>query len=168
MAIVFLPTEFLEKAAPKKLVKKLVNQNLTLNRAALTILSKADILSKKQLTETALKVIKGYRERYGDERAAGLSAASARAEAVNGAKLMVSRVENAVVHEVAEKIKQAYVGERYEWLPSDAEEPDPLHQLKYGKRYTMGVGEMPGDRYGCRCGMRILVPGEELELEDEE
>jgi hypothetical protein len=61
------------------------------------------------------------------------------------------------VNEIAKDIKRNYKGEYYIWLPSDAENPDPFHQLNYGKKFKIGRGEMPGDRYGCRCGMEVLV-----------
>jgi hypothetical protein len=76
----------------------------------------------------------------------------------------VARVQNAVVYEIAQDIKDQYRGEFYEWLPSDAETPDPIHQLNYGKKFQMGKGEMPGDRYGCRCGMNVLVSESTLSL----
>lgn len=66
--------------------------------------------------------------------------------------------------QVAGEIKDRYEGEFYIWLPSDAEEPDPEHQLNYGKKFQVGEGEMPGDRFGCRCGMEILVPETKLDL----
>lgn len=164
MAIRFLPSEFLKKAAPKKTVEKLVTQKLTLNRTAVTMLSKSGVLSKKKLETVALKVIKSYKKIYGDFRDEGLSKTASVEEALAGKKLMVQRVQNAVVFEVAEDVKREYRGEFYEWLPSDANEPDPLHQLNYGKIFQLGVGEAPGDRYGCKCGMNILVDESQLEL----
>lgn len=157
MAIRFIPRKMLRKIAPEKVVKKLVTQDLTLNRAAVSMLTRSDILPKKKLETLAIKVIRGYRERYGDERKAGLSKSAALEEALNGKKLLVQRVQNSVVFEISEEIKSQYRGEYYEWLPSSADEPDPLHQLNYGQVFQLGVGEQPGDRYGCQCGMNILV-----------
>lgn len=162
--ITYHPRDLLEKAAPDFLVKRLVKKNLTVNRAVLSILTKAEILTKKTLERVALKVLKSYRERYAEERSAGASKAEALTEATNENKLLVQRVQQEVVSEVAGEIKDGYRGERYIWLPSSAETPDPLHQLNYGKKFTVGRGEMPGDRFGCQCGMRILVKEEELEL----
>ena len=73
-------------------------------------------------------------------------------------------MQNETVFQIGQEIKAEYEGEFYEWLPSDAEEPDPLHQLNYGQVFRIGDGEQPGDRYGCRCGMNILVPEKKLEL----
>ena len=164
MAIRFHPSEFLKRVAPQKAVKKLVTQKLTLNRAALATLSRSDVLTKKTMEKIALKVIKGYRARYGDERKDGLSKAAALKETLNGKKQMVQRVQNAAVFEITNEIKDEYHGEFYEWLPSDAEEPDPEHQLNYGEVFQLGVGEAPGDRMGCRCGMNILVDETKLSL----
>lgn len=160
----YLPTKILKKIAPEKLVKKLVKGNLTLNRTALTMVTKADFLTKKTMENVALKVLKTYKEKYRAERADGVSKTLAIEETVNDKKLMVNRVQNSVIFEVHNEIKDQFLGEFYEWLPSDAEIPDPLHQLNYGETFQVGVGEMPGDRYGCRCGMNILVSENKLEL----
>lgn len=165
MAITFLPTNVLKRVASKKTVERLVTQKLTLNRAAVATLSRTSGLSKAALERIALRVIKSYRKTYGDERRAGASIAQAIEDALNDKRLMLQRVQNAVVYEITEDIKRQYRGEHYEWLPSDADEPDPLHQLNYGKIFQLGVGEAPGDRYGCRCGMRILVNESQLKLE---
>lgn len=160
----FHPKDMLRKVAPKKVVEKLVTRKLTLNRAAVTTLSQSGVLSKKTLETIAIKVIRGYRERFGDERLNGASKEEALDEALNDKKQMVQRVQTATVQEIAEEIKGQYRGEFYIWLPSEAVTPDPLHQLNYGRKFQMGVGEMPGDRYGCLCGMNILVNETKLEL----
>jgi hypothetical protein len=154
----------LKKVAPEKTVKRLVTNRLTLNRTALTLLTNSDVLSKKKLETIALKVIRGYRERYGDERKLGASVSEATEEALNGRKLMVARVQSATVHEITKDIKREYRGEYYKWIPSSAAEPDPLHQLNYGLTFQLGKGEAPGDRYGCQCGMEILVDETKLAL----
>lgn len=162
--IIFHPDELLKKVAPERLVKNLVTKKLSLNRAALSMVAESGIVSKSKLTDIALKVIKTYREKFKDERAAGATKAEATAEALNDKKLMVQQVSNTVVHEVAKDIKSEYVGEKYTWLPSSAEVPDPLHQLNYGKVFRIGLGEMPGDRWGCQCGMKIHVKETELDI----
>lgn len=155
MAIRFQPTDFLKKAMPEKQVEKLVTQKLTLNRAAVRAIAKSDILTKKTVEKVALKVIKSYKATFKEKTLA---------ETLNDKRLLVSRVQNAAVFEVSQEIKGKYEGEFYRWLPSDANEADPEHQLNYGKKFQLGVGEAPGDRYGCRCGMEILVSDSKLEL----
>jgi hypothetical protein len=154
----------LRKVAPRSKVEKLVTKKLTLNRQVLNTLSKSGVLTKKTLNTVAMKVLKGYRKRYGHERAKGASKRLAREVAVAEHNLMVQRVQNAAVYEIAQEIEDKYYGEKYEWLPSDAKEADPLHQLNYGKIFTLGQGEKPGDREGCQCGMLILTDDEKLEL----
>lgn len=154
MAIRFLPTEFLKKALPEKQIEKLVTQKLTLNRAAVRALG-TDVLSKKTIEKVALKVIKSYKATYEEKTLA---------ETLNDKKLLIQRVQNAAVHEVSQEIQAKYEGEFYRWLPSSAGEPDPEHQLNYGKKFQFGDGEAPGDRYGCECGMEILVRETKLEL----
>lgn len=165
----YSPLKLLKKVAPERLVKRMTTKNLSLNRATLKSLSgAADILGRKKLEKVALKVIRQYRKKYSDLREEGESVTEARDTSLNGSVLMVQRVQNEIVFEIKEEIKHTYRGEMYEWLPSDADEPDPEHQLNYGKRFTIGKGEMPGDRPGCRCGMRILVEEEELDLSEDE
>lgn len=160
----YLPSKLLKEAAPEKLVKRLVNKDLTLNRAVLATLAELGFIPKGDLEETALKVIQQYKERLREERKDGTPKAEALELTLNDKAQMVQRVQNAVILTVKDSIKEAYRGEYYEWLPSDANEPDPLHQLKYGKTYQIGKGEMPGDRWGCRCGMNILVSGKTLQI----
>lgn len=164
MAIFYQPAEILKKIAPKKRIEKLVTQKLSLNRIALQSVYEMGVLKKGTLEKVALKVIKNYRKRYGDERKQGASKVQAREEALNNKKQIVQRVRNATVREISKEIGEQYDGERYRWLPSSANEADPLHQLNYGKIFTIGIGEMPGEREGCQCGMEILVDETELEL----
>ena len=164
MAILYLPSRILKKTASERKIKKLLTKKLTVNRAALATLADTGVVSKKRLSEIALKVAKGYKKRYRAEREEGATVKEAAADAVNGGKLLVQRVQNETVFQIGQEIKAEYEGEFYEWLPSDAEEPDPLHQLNYGQVFRIGDGEQPGDRYGCRCGMNILVPEKKLEL----
>lgn len=164
MAIKYEPSKILSRIAPKSKAQALVNDNLTVNRAAVNALSRAGVLSKKKVETLAIKVINQYKAARASEIEDGASKAEATAAALNDKKLMVQRVQNAAVQEITKDIKSEYRGEFYVWLPSTALVPDPLHQLNYGKTFQLGVGEMPGDRYGCQCGMNILVKGSKLEL----
>lgn len=131
------------------------------------MLSKSGLLGKKKVEEVALKVIKEYKRAFKDEKESGASKSEALDEALNDKKLMVQRVQDTATREVSKEIKKVYRGERYIWLPSSSENPDPLHQLNYGKKFWVGKGEMPGDRWGCQCAMRILVDEDEIFLNDE-
>lgn len=164
MAIKFLPTKVLAKMAPEKTIKKLVTKDLTLNRAAIKTLENSGVLTKKGIEDTAIQVIKNYKQRYKEEIKDGATKTEALDEALNSKKQMIQRVQNDSIFQITRKIKGEYRGEFYTWLPSDADEPDPLHQLNYGSMFQIGKGEMPGDRYGCRCGMNILVDETLLEL----
>ncbi len=90
-------------------------------------------------------------------------------QAVNGGALLKQRIINAVIYDGVQTQKQAHEGQFYRWLPSDAQNPDPEHQLLYGKVFRVGTGDkdgnMPGERYGCRCGIEWL---EEAEMTAEE
>lgn len=155
--IKYLPSELLKKIAPGSKIEKALKKNLSLKKAALTNASQFDFLDPKAIERVALKTVKGYKARVkdGEEVAADLEADPA---------LLIQRVQNEVIWQVKEEIKSTYSGEFYTWLPSDADEPDPEHQLNYGLTFQIGVGEMPGDRYGCRCGAEINVDASSLGL----
>lgn len=157
MAIVYDPSELLKQYAPKSKVKKIVSTNLTIKKTALNTVTKASFIDSKAVNEVALKSIKNYKKRAKGNPDLKKSLAS-------DPKQLINNVQNAVLYEIKETIKSKYLGEFYEWLPSDADEPDPEHQLLYGTIRIVGDGEMPGDRYGCKCGMRILTEDEKLNL----
>ena len=155
--IVYDPKKLLQKISPEKKIKRLVRRgNVSLNRSALSFVDDIDFIDKKQVSRVALETIKNYKRRINVEDEAK--------KILKDPKQLIQRVQNEVVTQIAKEIRNTYEGEKYEWLPSDAAEPDPEHQLKYGKIFTVGDGEMPGDRYGCKCGMRILVKESELKL----
>lgn len=157
MAIIYDPAKILKKAAPAEKIERLVSSRMSLNRAALSFVSAFDSLDKNAIARVALKTLKGYKQRV---KADPSIKGDLRADPAQ----LVQRVQNEVVLQLSEEISERYAGEFYVWLPSDADEPDPEHQLNYGKTFQVGVGEMPGERYGCRCGMEIKVPGSRLEL----
>lgn len=173
MAFSFFPDEFQESLFGDAELKRLVSGNLTVNRAVLAAVAKKGDLDKAEVQELVLKVLQTYREKFEAAREEGAGKAEAMAEATNGKALLVQRVKQAVRYQAGQRIKEQYRGERYVWLPSSAEVPDPLHQLNYGKTFTLGVGDAngddPGDRWGCKCGMRVLTEDEEPALfgEDE-
>ena len=158
MAIRYLPNDLIKKIAPAKKVENLISSGASLNKSALSFVDDIDFLDKKAVTKVALKTIKGYKKRIKEDP-------DIKSDLIDDPAQLVQRVQNEVVFQVKEAIAEQYEGEFYVWLPSDADEPDPEHQLKYGKKYQVGVGEMPGDRFGCRCGMEILVREKTLNLE---
>lgn len=169
MAIVYDPKDMLKKIAPESKIKKLVSSRLTLKKTALNFVDAVDFIDKKSVSKIALKTIDSYQKRVANEQVqAGFDSSAGKdleKEILSDPKQLIQRVQNEVVFQVSNAIKENYDGENYEWLPSDAEEPDPEHQLNYGKIFTIGDGEMPGERIGCRCGMRILVKQTKLNLE---
>lgn len=158
MSIKYLPDKVLEKVAPKsKLKKMLTKKDLSFKKTALSFIEGSDVISKKEITRTALKVVRSYKKRSKGDK-------DERLDLYDDPALLVNRVQNEVVLQITEGIRKKYAGEFYVWLPSDADEPDPEHQLNYGKTFIVGDGEMPGDRYGCRCGMGILTEDTNLDL----
>lgn len=151
------PTKMLRKIAPEKKLKKLVGNRVSLKKTALSFVNDIDFLSKKSVQKVALKTIKGYKERIKEDP-------DLKKEILKNPRQLIQRVQNEVVLQIKDEIKTKYRGEFYIWLPSDADEPDPEHQLNYGKKFQVGVGEMPGDRIGCRCGMQILTEDSTLDI----
>ena len=80
--------------------------------------------------------------------------------ALHDEKLLKNRIANLVIYEEMQHQKQEHKGQRYRWLPSSAKEPEPEHQLLYGKIFNYGEGDadgnMPAERYGCQCGIEWL------------
>lgn len=147
----------LKKIAPARKIERLLSSRVSLKRTALSFISDIEFIDRTRVTEVALKTIAGYKERIkadGDQKG----------EILDDPKQLIQRVQNEVVFQISEQIQYKYRGESYRWLPSSAEEPDPEHQLNYGKTFVIGEGEMPGQRPGCQCGMEILVEGKELDL----
>jgi len=157
MSIEYDPKSLLKKIAPESKIKRLVSSRLSLKKAALAFVDAIDFVNKKSVSRVALKTIKEYKSRIKAD-------SEIKSEILDDPRQLIQRVQNEVVFQISKEIKSAYRGEQYEWLPSDADEPDPEHQLNYGKIFTIGVGEMPGERYGCNCGMNILVNQTRLEL----
>ncbi len=155
--IKYQPDKLLARIAPTTKIKKMLSGNISLKRTALRFVDSIDFIDKKNVVDTALKVIKGYRKRIKDDP---------ELEDVIKAdpKQLIQRVQNEVIFQIAQGIRENYDGEKYVWLPSDADEPRPEHQLNYGKTFSIGDGEQPGDEYGCRCGMEILVKDSSLNL----
>lgn len=158
MSIFYDPKELLNKIAPQKKIKKLLKSNVSLKKTALAFVDSFSFIDKKAVSRVALKTIKSYEDRLAADDVA-------KSEILKDPKLLIQRVQNELVFQISNEIKTKYNGEFYEWLPSDAGEADPEHQLNYGKVFQIGDGEMPGDRIGCRCGMNILTDQTELKLD---
>jgi hypothetical protein len=154
------PSKIIKKLAPDKKIKQALKSNLSLKKAAFSFVDSMDVLDKKDITRVALKTIKGYKKRIKDDP-------ELRAEILADPAQLIQRVQNEVIFQMTTEIRATYQGEFYKWLPSDADEPDPEHQLNYGKTFEIDEGEMPGDRIGCRCGMEILVKDSDLNLTGE-
>lgn len=157
MTIKYDPAKVIRRIASLKKIKKLVTQKLTLNKAALALVSASNLVSPKEINKVALKAIKKYKENYKNKDVS-------RKNAVAGKKLLLQRVKNSMVQQVAEKIKEKHDGEFYIWLETTANVPDEEHRRNWGNVFQIGKGEMPGDRWGCLCGMEILVDSKRLNL----
>ncbi len=156
--ITYDPKALLRRIAPESKIKKLIKKGtVSLKKTALSFVDSVDFLDKKSVSRVALSTLKSYRERIAADTAS-------KEDLTSDPIQLIQRVQNNVIQQISKEISDAYGGEQYEWLPSDADTPDPEHQLNYGQIFTVGVGEMPGERYGCKCGMRILVKETQLDL----
>lgn len=163
--MIFYPDKFKKKVLPKGFFDKnlLTKKNLTLKQNAMQALILATDVDEEELSSTILKVTKIYQNRIDDLSEEGIPKAKASLIAKDGEKLLQQRIESLIVFAEVQKIKNENDGEYYRWLPSGAINPDPEHQLLYGQTFLVGEGDndgnMPGERYGCQCGMEILSAG---------
>lgn len=154
------PKKLLSRIAPQAKIKRLVTPNLTLKKAALSFISDIDFLSVQGVQRVALKTLRSYRARVKD-------ASTTKSDLKSDPAQLIQRVQNEIVMQVADEIREKYAGETATWTPSDATEPRPEHALNYGKTFIIGIGIdgiEPGDEPGCRCGMEIHVPDSSLKL----
>lgn len=154
----FLPEEYIKKVFPKKIQKAgLITNDLDIKKKYLKSLVIATGIDGRTIKATIYKVIKQYESKIKELKNEGVKAF--KSEAINNEVLLNDRIENLIKYEKVQDIKDTYEGKgkKFEWLPSSANNPDPLHQLNYGKIFDFdSVKELPGERYGCQCGMNIL------------
>lgn len=161
--IKFDPAAYLKANAPATKIKKLLKKKgdtISIKKAALGFVDDIDAVSKKSVADIALKTVASYNER--------IDADPDLADALfDDPKQLIQRVQNEVIFQVHNAIKDSYGGNTGTWLPSTAAEPRPEHQLNYGKTYVIGEGidgVEPGDEYGCQCGVQIDTPDSSLEI----
>ncbi len=160
MSIVFDPKNMLKKAAPEAKIKRMIRSNFSLKRSVLGSLGTDQLpLDEKALSEVALKTIRGYKQRIakaqvdaGFERSAGKEVAD---EILADPAQLIQRVQNEIVFQTHNLIKENYQGQRAVWLPSSASEPRPEHQLNYGKEYNIGEGIDGVERRRQRGRLRL-------------
>lgn len=155
----FYPDNYLARVLPKDFDQKgLLFDNLHPRKMYLRALYRAAGKEGKALTSTVYETIRTYHKKEEALKSAGV--ADYAEQAVNDQTLLKNRVKNFLVWNKVQEGKEAHNGQFYRWLPSDAEHPDPEHQLLYGKVFRVGKGDkdgnMPGERYGCRCGIEWL------------
>lgn len=155
----FIPAQYLRRVIPKGVRRHgLLNEKLDVKKSYLKAIVLATAVSQATLTAQVYNVVEAYRLREKQLQADGIRAF--KREAVNGQKLLSRRIEHFLTYAKVQEIKQKYKGRHYRWLPSTAKEPDPEHQLLYGKVFLVGEGDkdgyMPGERWGCQCGIEIL------------
>ncbi len=161
----FYPDRFLKQVMPKSFYTQgLVSKNFTLQKGAISAINRARLATGRPIDKTVYDVLLQYKAKYKDLIAAeDFGKAQAFEAALNGENLLRQRIEQAVVFDKIQDLKAEHKGEFYRWMPSSAENPDPQHGLLYGKIFRVGEGDkegnMPGERYGCQCGIEWL--GEE-------
>lgn len=156
------PKTILKKALPDGFFNRelLTKKNLTLKQNAMQALILGTQAGERQITASVAKVAEIYRNKIDALEEGGLPRAKAGFLAKDGEKLLQQRIEGIVIYDAVQQIKSDNEGEKYRWLPSSSENPDPQHQLLYGQIFNVGEGDdegnMPMERYGCQCGIEIL------------
>lgn len=159
--MIFYPDEYLKKVLPKGFWRKnLITNSFEVKKQTLRALTTARLVNGREIEGTIYKTLSQYEYKYEALREAGVDKRAAFVDAVNDEALLKQRLENTVVYDEIQSLKEEHSGEFYIWLPSNAEKPDPEHQLLYGKIFRVGEGDkdgyMPGERYGCKCGIEFL------------
>lgn len=157
----FYPDRFLKQVMPKSFYSQnLVDKDFDLKKNALKAINRARTITGRPIDTTVYNVLSQYEQKYKGLIAEGESSTQAFNEAVNNSALLRQRIEQAVVYDEIQNLKTQHAGEFYRWLPSSAANPDPEHQLLYGKIFRVGDGDknhnMPGERYGCQCGIEWI------------
>lgn len=155
----FIPGRWLEKIFPKGIEKSgLLSDNLEIKKRYLQALVRATSLSGREITAEVYKTVDFYERKEATLKAAGVKAF--KQEALNGQELLKARLKNFLVYSEIQRQRKEHKGRMYRWLPSNANEPDPEHQLLYGHIFREGEGDkdgnMPGERWGCQCGIEWL------------
>lgn len=161
----FYPDRFLKQVMPKSFYSQnLVDKDFDLKKNALKAINRARTITGRPIDTTVYNVLSQYEQKYKGLIAEGESSTQAFNDAVNGSALLRQRIEQAVVYDEIQNLKAQHTGEFYRWMPSSAANPDPEHQLLYGKIFRVGEGDkngnMPGERYGCQCGIEWFDSGE--------
>lgn len=173
--MIFNPNNFLKLVFGRDFFKgKILNSEMEFKKTMLQSVIKATTLSEREVNASVYKVVDLYSKKIKELKAEGEK--SYKKKAINNEVLLKNRLENLVLYNEVKKLKKEHEGQYYRWIPSSAEEPDPEHQLLYGKIFKVGEGDkdgnMPTERYGCRCGIEFLEDKKEVaeleNMEDEE
>ncbi len=165
--MIFNPVQYLKVLFGANFFKgRLLNSDLELKQLALQSILKSTTLSKREVEATVYKVVDNYEEKMKKLKKEKIKAF--KAKALNNEVLLKDRIENLVLWNEVQNLKKEHEGQFYRWLPSSSKIPDPEHQLLYGKIFKVGEGDkegnMPAERYGCKCGMQILTTQEAKEM----
>src|ERR1051326_3049780 len=89
----------LRRIAPETKIKKLMSKStLSLKKTALSFVDSVDFLNKRSVSRVALETLKSYRKRIKDDR-------DVKKEIVDDPKLLIQRVQNKAVTQIAQEIK---------------------------------------------------------------
>jgi hypothetical protein len=158
----FLPENFLDDVLPPKVWKRnfLTGSisELKIRPSIIKTVVTQGIIKKREFLKTVSNVIKTYKVRAHEMERSGVRAY--KTEAINDEVLLKQRVEDSLLYAQMQTEKEDHEGDFYRWLPSDADNPDPEHALLYGKIFKVGDGDkdgnMPMERFGCRCAIEWL------------
>lgn len=152
---IFLPDRWLRLNFPAGFwARKMLTAGVDPKKTAINTLVQAAAITKRDLNGTFDRAIEFYDDKMAKLKADGVRAF--KSKALDGEKLLKARLKQLVIYNEVQHQKKTHKGRRYRWLPSGAKEPRPEHQLRYGKIYTEGDGEMPGEAWGCQCGIEWL------------
>ncbi|MDR2426834.1 MAG: hypothetical protein LBD46_06640 [Endomicrobium sp.] len=162
MSVIFDPKAYLKKVLPKGFEEQslLYANDIEVKKTVLRSLTAAKAINGREIKSSIYNSVNQYKNKYEELLNQGATKSEAYEEATNGEALLKQRIYSTLIYDEVQELKEEHYGEYYMWLPSDAQTPDPQHQLLYGKVFKVGEGDkngfMPGERWGCQCGIDFI------------
>lgn len=155
----FLPDKFLKTALPRGFWNRtMLTRNVDPKQTVIKTIVTATAVTKRELDGTYRRAIKFYDDKMARLEDEGIKAY--KRDALHNEELLKARLKQLIVWNEVQVLKKEHKGQYYRWLPSGAKEPRPEHQLLYGKIFKVGEGDshgfMPGEDWGCQCGIEWL------------
>ncbi|MDR0485702.1 MAG: hypothetical protein LBH29_03130, partial [Elusimicrobiota bacterium] len=112
MPVIFDPSRIVNKVLPHN-AGDLVTKDLNFKQKFKTALSRLDWLSDRDIIKSIDKSMSFYRKKAKELQLEGEKPAEAKADALNGGKLLNARLSDLIVSKASEDVKEKYSGQKY-------------------------------------------------------